>query len=101
VARHSYRPSVAAGPRPTFRTRTQIIDWRRERVARLWSGELLDGSPAPEADGRKWKAWQIADDLGIEVKSVFGHLAALRKAGDARAENRPQWANQARNRGAQ
>ncbi len=67
----------------------QLIQDRREFIARAWSGQI---------DGRCWTAFQIAERLDIEPKNVYRHLRILRGQGDPRAHHRPEYANQSRAR---
>lgn len=60
---------------------------RREFIARAWSGQI---------DGRCWTAFAIADVLDVEPKTVYRHLAILRRQGDTRAHHRPEYAHQSR-----
>lgn len=63
------------------RTHGNLLVKRRNLIADMWSGRY---------DGRRWTALEIADEINIQMKGVYGHLRVLRLQGDPRAFRRPE-----------
>lgn len=77
-------------PSPTYtvsrgvRTHGERLAQRRNQIADMWSGRH---------DGRCWTAQQIADEIGLQLKGVYGHLRLLRDEGDPRGFRKPEVKN--------